>query len=232
MSKGKKAAADSAPPAENHPLGVDGTLASPASQTVPPLEFLASIAATLAGGRKVDSVQAVALVDEALEIWDAAFAAHQRRFPKTATQKVIEARQQEVAILHANMGLSSASPGPTWLTEGTDRSPEKFPAPLSDFFRLILRQRTEADNMALFREFLEFYCRRLDSIERLVPFEDTAKPSVEKIVGLIEGFKKDKFSRDHWDFFARQFLDFRAKKLSARGRNAAAARHKKVQKRF
>lgn len=84
MSKAKKAAADSAPPAENHPIRVDGTLASPASQTVPSLEFLASIAAILAGGRKVDSVEAVAPVDEALAIWDAASLAHQRRLPESA----------------------------------------------------------------------------------------------------------------------------------------------------
>lgn len=229
MSKGKKAAADPVPRTDDHPFGVEGTPASQPPQAVPSTEILATIAASLASGRKVDSGQAVALVEEAAAIWDAAVVEHRRRLPKTLTQKAIEARQQEVAAYHEKMGLSSTSPNPVWLTEGTKLWPKSFPAPLSDFFRLILSRRTEADNMGLFREFLVYYCRRLDSMNRLVPFEKTEMPSVEKIAGLMGDFKRDGFNQGHWDFFGRLFLEFKELKRSAQGRNAATARYRKVQ---
>ena len=227
MSKPKKTGSDSGP----HPLTQDfGTMVTPEvyqAPAKPSPEILATIAAALAGGRAVDEKLAVKLVAEASHLWDAASEAHLRRQPKTVTQKVIEARRKEVATLHAEIGVTSIDPNSTILTEGTDRWPKSFPATLPDFFRLILRQRTEANNMALFREFLDYYCRRLDSTDRLVSLEKTEKPSVNKIVRLIESFKRDGFRKDEWDFFGKLFLEFNALKLSARGRNAAAARHKK-----
>lgn len=179
---------------------------------LPNYEELARLAATVSQGMKKRPAEAVAY---ALALY----------------------RESQIALKHAAIeqgGVADSTGSDIDMTlrrihdmeryKKTVPKADKFPATLDDFFRVIVKARTEADNIKRLRDFL-----RSESQEAA----EAAKIDLETYVAnQIHKIKEEDktggfFSEHHWEEFGGHYLDWWKQQKSIKARKSASLRKKK-----